>query len=44
MTVELISRRLVLFISSIALRGMLAFSVPAARFSTSSPPRKKTLR
>jgi endonuclease/exonuclease/phosphatase family metal-dependent hydrolase len=44
MTVEMISRRLALFISSIALLGMLAFSVPAARFFTSSPPEKKTLR
>jgi hypothetical protein len=44
MTVEMISRRLALFISSIALLGTLAFSVPAARFFTSSPPEKKTLR
>lgn len=44
MTVKMISRRFALFISSIALLGTLTFKVPAARFSTSSLPEKKTLR
>ena len=37
MTVEMISRRFALFISSIALLGTLAFTVPAARFPLRPP-------